>query len=254
MNKHIKPHGTAKVSRIQIVLPPRRSSTPKSDAGGNGKRLKSYAEFIKGIDRCSTAMKALEGEYRSRLNSILADLYGYARDISENKDWWSEFCRDPLWQGKTPPANDSGTALRYVIKLACLPNRESQKSASLYYRALKGFWSRKVLREKIESEIASNGGLRALADKNVKMRKPVKEKPANAVSAVVRSPSIIDGSREKPADAKKHMAAHTLFAKFNGGFDEWKRLKNGTRISMEMTLDEMGGSAAQITVHEVTVL
>ena len=253
MNKHIKPRKADKSSAIQIILPTKKSTMPVPRADDEKKRLRSYADIIKSLRNCSRAMETIEGEYRNRLNSILADLYGYARDISENKDWWSAFCGDPSWQGKAPSTKNSKSALRYVIKWACASNRESQKSASLYYRALMGFWSRKVSRDKIASEIARNGGLRKLADRNAKARKPVKEKNIDAIPAAVRSPSISDVPREEPMEGKKLTAGHTLLATFVGGFEEWKRLKRGARVSMEMTLDEMGGRAAQITVHEVTV-
>ena len=255
MNKHIISNSEkAKRSPLQIPWPVERSSKSKFNALGRPANTKSYDDLMAGLSDCRSSLGTIESDYRKRLNATLETLYGYAQDLVKHEDWWEKFCQSSKWQGKPPSARNSKLALRYVIKWACALTRESQQSASLYYRALKGFWKSNVSRDQIASQISKRGGIRKLAEKNSEKRKPVRGASAATISETVISASAVDIPREKKPDEKKHVEVHSMVATFDGGFDVWKRLKRGTRVSMEMTLDEMGGGAAQVTVHEVTVL
>lgn len=255
MNKHIiSLSGKAKRTPLQIPWPVERSSKSKFNAVGRTANTRSYDDLMAGLSDCRSSLGKIESDYRKRLNTTLEALYGYAQDLMKRKDWWEKFCQNITWQGTPPSARNSKLALRYVLKWACASTRESQQSASLYYRALKGFWKSNVSRDQIATRISEKGGIRKLAEKNSEKRKPARAAPAETIAEPAISAPTVDKPREKSRDDKKRLEVHSMVATFDGGFDVWKRLKKGTRVSMEMTLDEMGGRAAQITVHEVTML
>ncbi|WP_156334148.1 MULTISPECIES: hypothetical protein [unclassified Shinella] len=163
-----------KQSPLRLPMPKKQSLAIVPQPKGSSLRPKSYGDFMQGLDGCRSEYGTLEGDYRKKLNDILANLYGYAQDLMQHKEWWVKFCQDGFWQGRQPSPGGNKIALRYVIKWACGATRDGQKSSSLYYRALKDFWKEGRDRGSIASEISRRGGIRKLAEMNSE-RLPQKE-------------------------------------------------------------------------------
>lgn len=240
---------------VQIPMPA-DSAESRKRREENERSRDGYGSIMKNMLRCRTGLSALESEYRKSLNSTLAELYGYAKELSENEKWWGDFCRDKFWQGKPPSALNRKNALRYVLRWACAASRESQKTASFYYRALRVLWEKKVAHSKVAKAIEEGKGLRQMAASKRHRDKQPKEKALSYgtfTDAVRSEEAKRDGwKKERKLGADKPFMGHTIMAKFSEELEgKWLAMKSEARFKLVARLDKMDGSAAHIVVEEI---
>lgn len=240
--------------KIQLVTPPQWEQAYKAWTAIPPPPLE-FDNLIERLILCSEQLKALDDDYRKRLNEILSDLYKISLELIDNEDAWGRFRMDDAWAGKPPPANAKSNALKYVLRWACNRSRAGKQKASFYLRALKRFVENGTKPEDLPQKIKQAGGLKKAASAQVsvskKSEKAISERQERASSSEKTVMDKDSGEDRKPSRPPEVFTLIEL--DLGKHLEQWAPMKVGTRFLLTGALIEMK-HPAKIVIEKLEIL
>lgn len=177
--------------------PTQTNSQPKI-ASKTPREIEYHTGIIEALDMISSDISIIELNYNEKLGAELQRVMQETIKMKKDSSVWEEFCAAPKWQAfrKRKPSSDAPkTHLYYVMRYVCGPQRNQQKNASFYLRALEVLVEEGVRTDQVANTIKKRGGLRVIVDQERERKKAMEAnceviKPRNADAELMESDDL----------------------------------------------------------------